>query len=690
MTQLADPPARGMRVYTAGTEEPATPSAVPPVAVLPAQGPPAPPPAGPMRVYGKPKRGRGRRILMIVGIIVIILAVLAAAGAGVAYWWTQKQVSTIQTPQNQAQADAQNEIVAASATAGAPFNVLLLGYDTRANQTGYGNSDTLILVHVDPRKKTLATLSLPRDLMVQVPGHGLQQINWAYQEGGEKLALQTVKALTGVPVNYLVPINFKAFVKVVDAFNGVYLTVDQRYLNTNDGSAATDYSAIDLQPGFQKLSGRQALAFARFRHLDSDIVRNARQQAFLREFRSRIDVWGAATRGLQLVNTVESYIRFIPARGHKLSTDHLFQLAQDISSIPPGNSTTVRLKTSTYAPDANRLVAADSDVKAAVSSLLRSNPKAGTQTASKELGPASTGTTSTKKKTHVSYAKASFAIEVRNGTATAGAAAAGAQNLQDAGWKAARPAGNADRATYRRSLVYYAGSVPAAKAVATDLAASLGASIKTRALSPAVGAAFAGSGRQTIVAPVVLVIGTDLVGAGTTSTTTAGASASSASVDGSEASLGSFTTDPSRDRSLYQQLASASKLRLQMPTALPANVRTGDHNHPTSQPPGRSYTVNGKHAVAVEYYVPADASTSQFIVQAVNWDLAKVPTLGQPTSQRTLNGVTYRLFYNGSQLHRVAWEAGGVTYWVENSLVDYLPNSTMIAIAKSFKPVGRG
>ncbi len=684
MTQLEDPPARAMRVYTAGTEEPATPTALPPATVVAAPPPPILPPPGPMRVYGKPRRSRGRRTLKVIGIVLLVLLVLAAAGAGIAYWWTQKQVSTFQSPQNAAQADAQGEVVAPSSTPGAPFNVLLLGYDIRGSETGNGLSDTLILVHIDPRKKTLATLSLPRDLMVQVPGHGLQQINWAYSQGGEKLALQTVKALTGVPINYLVPVNFKAFVKLVDAFNGVYLTVDQRYFNQNDGSAATDYSSIDLQPGFQKLSGRQALAFARFRHLDSDVMRNARQQAFLREFRSRIDIWGAATRGLQLVNTIESYIRFIPAKGHKLSTDHLFQLSRDISAIPPSNSVTIRLRTSAYPFDPNRLVASDADVRTAVAALLHPNPKAGTEATTKELGPAGAG--KAKKTRKAPYTKASFSIEVRNGTTTAGAAAVAAQKLQDAGWKAAQPAGNADRPSYARSTVYYDRGVPAARSVAADLAASAGVSGRLRALTPAIRRSLGSAGRQAVGALVVLVVGPDFTGAAAGG---ASATGSSSSASGTPSGLGSLATDATRDRPLYQQLAASSKLRLQMPTAMPGNVRPGDHNHPTSQPAGRSYTINGKRAVEVEYYAPADASTSQFVVQAVGWDLQKVPILRSPTSERTLAGVTYRLFYNGSQLHRVAWEAGGVTYWIENSLVDYLPNATMIAIARSFRPVGR-
>ena len=80
-------------------------------------------------------------------------------------------------------------------------------------------------------------------------------------------------------VNHVVDVNFSGFEELVDAIGCVYGDVDHRYYNNTNYS---DYSSIDIQPGYQKLCDTNALAFVRFRHTDSDIVRNARQQDFIR------------------------------------------------------------------------------------------------------------------------------------------------------------------------------------------------------------------------------------------------------------------------------------------------------------------------------------------------------------------------------------------------------------------------
>ena len=180
----------------------------------------------------------------------------------------------------------------ARTNAGEPQTIMLIGSDERnetANDAGSGaRSDTIILVRLDPDKEATAMMSLPRDLKVEIPGHGVDKINAAYSIGGSKLTLQTVKKLTGLSINHVVNVNFEGFVKGINAIGCVYLDIDRRYYN--DGLAATDYAPIDLQPGYQKMCGRDALDFARFRHEDSDLVRAARQQELLREAKQRIGV----------------------------------------------------------------------------------------------------------------------------------------------------------------------------------------------------------------------------------------------------------------------------------------------------------------------------------------------------------------------------------------------------------------
>jgi LCP family protein required for cell wall assembly len=170
---------------------------------------------------------------------------------------------------------------------GSAQTLLLVGSDHRAGQPySSANTDTMLLVRIDPASTTINLLSLPRDLKVEVPGYGTQKLNAAYSLGGTELLLRTLKSVVipGLQVNHVIDINFKGFSDLIDAIGCVYSDVDRRYYNN---TAVDDYSSIDIQPGYQKLCGDDqsisgALAFVRFRHLDTDIVRNARQQDFLR------------------------------------------------------------------------------------------------------------------------------------------------------------------------------------------------------------------------------------------------------------------------------------------------------------------------------------------------------------------------------------------------------------------------
>jgi LCP family protein required for cell wall assembly len=165
---------------------------------------------------------------------------------------------------------------------GNPQTLLLIGSDHRAGEPfTASNTDTMLLVRLDPNSTTINMLSLPRDLRVEIPGFGTAKLNAAYSLGGPDLLLRTIKenVFPDLHVNHIIDINFGGFAKLVNAIGCVYTDVDHRYYNN---TALTDYSSIDLQPGYQKLCGSDALSFVRFRHTDTDIVRNARQQDFLR------------------------------------------------------------------------------------------------------------------------------------------------------------------------------------------------------------------------------------------------------------------------------------------------------------------------------------------------------------------------------------------------------------------------
>jgi polyisoprenyl-teichoic acid--peptidoglycan teichoic acid transferase len=169
--------------------------------------------------------------------------------------------------------------------------IMILGSDKRNQEISgkFGLSDTTMLLRLDPDRNAIALLSLPRDLKVTIPGVGTDKLNAAYSLGGPKLTLQTVKQLTGLHVNHLVNVDFTGFARAVNAIGCVYVDVDHRYFHQNGPYASSsDYAEINLQPGYQALCGFDALSFVRYRHTDNDIVRSARQQAFLREARSKV------------------------------------------------------------------------------------------------------------------------------------------------------------------------------------------------------------------------------------------------------------------------------------------------------------------------------------------------------------------------------------------------------------------
>jgi LCP family protein required for cell wall assembly len=160
---------------------------------------------------------------------------------------------------------------------------LLVGSDIRPSEGGYGRSDSIMVVRVYPKQKMVSILSLPRDLYVEIPGYGTDRINAAYAYGGVPLLAKTIREWLGIPVNHFFQVDFSSFAGLVDELDGVYIPVDQRYYHYNDGAAENNWSSIDIEPGYQKLNGEDALAFVRFRHLDSDFYRASRQQLFLRE-----------------------------------------------------------------------------------------------------------------------------------------------------------------------------------------------------------------------------------------------------------------------------------------------------------------------------------------------------------------------------------------------------------------------
>lgn len=179
------------------------------------------------------------------------------------------------------------------AEAGEAQTLMLLGTDGRYGDKERARADTILLVRLDPDKDAIAITSIPRDLQVEIPGYGRDKINAAYNLGGARLTLKTVKQALSTPgrpfrVNHVAEMDFGDFQRVINYLGCVYIDVDRDYFN--DNSTGTNYATIDIDPGYQKLCGQDSLDYVRYRHGDSDIIRGARQQDFLRQVRSQAGV----------------------------------------------------------------------------------------------------------------------------------------------------------------------------------------------------------------------------------------------------------------------------------------------------------------------------------------------------------------------------------------------------------------
>jgi LCP family protein required for cell wall assembly len=192
---------------------------------------------------------------------------------------------------------------------GGPKTFLVLGSDRRSGshnseeRDATPHSDTILLVRFDPSQGQTSVMSIPRDLMVNIEtrsGHVYpnEKINAAYTlgskekgvNGGIVLAAETIKreVFPELKLNGIIDVNFAGFIKVVDTLGCAYVNVDHHYYNANVGSTESNYTSINLQPGYQKLCYENALDYVRYRHTDSDFVRVARQQDFLRDLRQQI------------------------------------------------------------------------------------------------------------------------------------------------------------------------------------------------------------------------------------------------------------------------------------------------------------------------------------------------------------------------------------------------------------------
>jgi LCP family protein required for cell wall assembly len=187
---------------------------------------------------------------------------------------------------------------------GSSSNILLLGTDHArlAGRESANRTDSITLVRVDSSRHRIAYLSIPRDLRVDIPGHGASKANAAMQVGGPTLAVRTMKELTGLPINHIVIVDFSQFEDLIDKLGGVDIDVPERIVSKFDCPYPTEercarWDGWRFAKGKQHMDGHRALIYSRVRKnvlnpADTDFARAERNQQVLQAVSSKLTGFG--------------------------------------------------------------------------------------------------------------------------------------------------------------------------------------------------------------------------------------------------------------------------------------------------------------------------------------------------------------------------------------------------------------
>jgi LCP family protein required for cell wall assembly len=638
-----------------------------------------PPVLEPMRRYQPPPpppRSTGRLIGKVFGWIAVALLVVGSGLAGGLYLYGHETLNAIapHTP-------GMKQAVHSLATVPPPSQAataLVVGYDQRAGAGGFGakdsRSDTLMLIRADPQQNTLSLFSFPRDLIVPIYCNQTSvyaqdpqnRINQAWTDCGQQGTLDTVQKLTGIPVNYLITLDFHGFKLIVNKLHGVYMNVDHRYyIPPNTGT-----SAIDLHAGYQKLDGEQALEFVRFRHFDSDLYRNARQQLFLEALKDRVgggfsllqipqligaikhsvEIGSGGSGGAPTLSEIQSYIGL----GAHLQPGHLFRVTiPNLTDCGPSNA---------------EVCASPSDVQAAAELFLHPDV-----TVSNRANDAALGIKSKPPKTP-SLKPADITTLVLNGTNVAGLARDTSFKLATAGFHTVQlpptTLADAPTSTYTANKVYYDSVQPNAKAAASQLQAAMGPNTDVAPLPPELASFAQQAGNPLAIVVVGTAFGGELV------------NPQAHVVAVAPRQPPSVRNDPGASLAPLQQVRARARFPLMVPHVLESSSNL------SSLEGVREFKVagsGGSREVALTYVT--GAGNVYWDVIETNW--LDAPILKHETTTHMIAGRKYHFFTTSGHIHMIVLYKGGASYWVVNTLRDELSNETMIAIAKGLAPLGK-
>lgn len=313
----------------------------------------------------KPPSGRRRRRLLRWAGLGTGVLVVAGTAAG---WWVYSKLDGNIAEDTSAAAELRRYDKERPAhLAGGAQNILLIGSDSR---TGKGNarygqdkgtqrSDTTILLHLPADRKSATAVSIPRDLMTEIPAclkqdgsrtsEQFAQFNWAFEWGGTACTVRTVEALTGIRVDHHMVLDFSGFKKMVDAVGGVEVCLRQPVSDTE--------AKLKLPAGRQTLQGEQALGFVRARHSlgnGSDTERMERQQAFLGSLVKKVQSNGVLLNPARLYPLLDAATSSVTTDPGLSSLRGLYELVRGVRDIPTDQIKFLTVPRRPYAANLNR------------------------------------------------------------------------------------------------------------------------------------------------------------------------------------------------------------------------------------------------------------------------------------------------------------------------------------------------
>ncbi|MFE7778089.1 LCP family protein [Streptomyces sp. NPDC057445] len=310
---------------------------------------------------GAVRHRRRRWRWVALGLSLVVLAV-----SGVGWWFYRKLDNNITTDVTTAEELARYDKERPLPASRGAQNILLIGSDTRAGSGNrkYGRpkgqrSDTTILLHLAGDRRSATAVSVPRDLMVNIPScptpkgtrtrAQFAQFNFAYSYGGTACTIRTVERLTGVRIDHHMVIDFHGFKEMVDAVDGVQICLKQP-IDDKDAH-------LQLKAGKHTLNGEQALGYVRARKSlgnGSDTERMDRQQQFLGSLVNKVQSNGVLLNPAKLYPVLDAATRSITTDPGLDSLKDLYDLTRAMRGVPTDRVRFLTVPRQPYAPDPNR------------------------------------------------------------------------------------------------------------------------------------------------------------------------------------------------------------------------------------------------------------------------------------------------------------------------------------------------